>query len=207
VVTARAGVGKTACLVQLGLAELARGRSVLHVALDMPVHEVRGWYDRVASEAGRLGWLELDESRRLRLERERHIHSYRQQGFNADRLDEALSFLAEVMEFQPRAAVLDGFPFELARHDALAALREVARTHALPLWLTALSHRHEPPDEQTGLPRSLAPFSDLVDVVVGLTPDHHHIQLRLLRDHDHDATALPELSLELDPASLLIKDA
>ena len=59
VVTALAGVGKTACLVQIALAELLQGRAALHVALDMTVSQVRQWYDRLFQEAGRRRRAEL----------------------------------------------------------------------------------------------------------------------------------------------------
>lgn len=202
VVAARAGVGKTACLVQLALADLCAGRAVLHVALDLPVHEVRGWYDRIHREAGRRDWVDTSDSRRLALERARHIHSYLQQGFTADRLSEALDFLADVMEFTPQLAVIDGFPFELASEESVAALQAVAKERQLPLWLTALTHRHEPPDEATGLPRAVAPFAEHLDVVTELAAEGEQVRLRLVRDHDEATPEDP--ALVLDPATLLV---
>src|SRR5690606_193556 len=47
VVMARAGVGKTACLVHLGLDDLLRERPVLHVSLDQTVDHVLSWYDAI----------------------------------------------------------------------------------------------------------------------------------------------------------------
>ncbi len=42
---ARAGVGKTACLVQLGLDYLTRGRPILHISLGQAVEHVQSLYD------------------------------------------------------------------------------------------------------------------------------------------------------------------
>src|SRR5512142_2680652 len=45
VIVAPAGVGKSACLVQLGLDALLRRRSVLHVAIGQSVEHVSARYD------------------------------------------------------------------------------------------------------------------------------------------------------------------
>ena len=50
VVMARAGVGKTACLVHLGLDDLMRELPVLHVALDQTVEHVQSWYDAIFAD-------------------------------------------------------------------------------------------------------------------------------------------------------------
>ncbi|MGD9360568.1 MAG: cytoplasmic protein, partial [Desulfobacterales bacterium] len=46
-VLARAGVGKTAFLVQLSLNALLREKNVLHIGLDDPVNKVSLWYQEV----------------------------------------------------------------------------------------------------------------------------------------------------------------
>ena len=45
VVLAPAGVGKSACLVQIGLDDLMRDKDVLHVAIGQTVEHVSAWYD------------------------------------------------------------------------------------------------------------------------------------------------------------------
>src|SRR5512133_3870711 len=50
VIVAPAGVGKSACLVQLGLDALLRGRSVLHVAVGQSVEHVSARYDALFAE-------------------------------------------------------------------------------------------------------------------------------------------------------------
>ena len=46
-VLARAGVGKTAFMVQLSLNALLRGKNVLHISLTDPVNKVSLWYKEV----------------------------------------------------------------------------------------------------------------------------------------------------------------
>jgi replicative DNA helicase len=64
VVMARAGVGKTAFLVQIGLDDAMRERPVLHVALRQELDHVRSWYDALFDD---LGLVSLDDSENSRL--------------------------------------------------------------------------------------------------------------------------------------------
>ncbi len=50
VVMARAGVGKTAFLVQIGLDDAMRERPVLHIALGQELEHVQSWYDALFDE-------------------------------------------------------------------------------------------------------------------------------------------------------------
>src|SRR5512142_3371168 len=50
VITAPAGLGKSACLVHIGLDALLRDRSVLHVSVGHSVEHVAAWYDAAFDE-------------------------------------------------------------------------------------------------------------------------------------------------------------
>ncbi len=202
VIAARAGVGKSTMLAHIALAEMLEDRAVLHVCLDDPVAAVRGHYDRMFDEAGRHGLLDGSDTHRMALERRRHIHSYLRQGFTAEKLDEALHFLGDVMDFSPRTVVIDGFPLEVASHDAVEKLREVARASETRIWLTALTHRHEPIDPEVGVPKPVDAFADLFEVILNLAPDGDQVLLTLLRAADNDAPK--PLPLILHPATNLL---
>jgi hypothetical protein len=201
-VAARAGVGKSTLLAHIALAEILEERPVLHVCLDHPVADVRLCYDRMFDEASRHGLLDGSDAHRMALERQRHIHSYLRQGFTADKLDEALHFLGDVMDFVPRTVVIDGFPLEVASHDAVARLRDVARASETRVWLTALTHRHEPIDPAVGVPKPVDGFVDLFEVVLSLESEGDRVLLSVLRGADTDAPK--PLPLVLDPATNLL---
>lgn len=202
VVTSRAGVGKSTMLAHIALAELLEDRAVLHVCLDHPVAAVRGHYDRMFDEASRHGLLDGSDTQRMALERRRHIHSYLRQGFTAEKLDEALQFLGDVMDFAPRTVVIDGFPMEVASRDSVKKLREVARASETRIWLTALTHRHEPVDPAVGVPKPVAEFADLIEVVLSLAPEGDRVLLSLI--HAGNNAAPKPLPLILHPASNLL---
>ena len=58
VVMARAGVGKTAFLVQIGLDDAMRERPVLHIALGQELEHVQSWYDALFDDLAKLTELE-----------------------------------------------------------------------------------------------------------------------------------------------------
>lgn len=202
VVAARPGVGKTACIIQFALAELMRGRLALHVAVDMTVAQVRSRYDRLFSEAGRLGLVEASDPVRMEMERRRHIQSYPQQGFGPGRLTEVLAFLHHEMDFQPRIVVVDGYPFEKAGLVDLERLAEAAAAGGVPVWMTAVVGRNAPIDESLGLPDPLAPLASALSVVVQLRPHERRVRLCVLKDHGSRVER--NLPVHLDPASLLL---
>src|SRR5512143_625271 len=76
VVMARAGVGKTACLVQIGLDDLMRGRDVLHVALGQTLEHVQSWYDALFDDLALRTRLEDKDAVRAQVVRHRVIKAY-----------------------------------------------------------------------------------------------------------------------------------
>ena len=62
VVASRAGVGKTAMLVQIGLDNLLRDRKVLHISHEHAVDHVRSYYDEIFHEIATHSRLEAPEA-------------------------------------------------------------------------------------------------------------------------------------------------
>ena len=141
VVVAQAGVGKTAFLVGVALDDLMRGRKVLHVALDEPVDKIRGYYDEIFMDLARTSNLEDIGNERLKVERNRNIHTYVGKAFSIARLRDAIDFLRTHMHFDPEALIVEGFHFEKATAADLDALRQIAREINGELWMSAVTGR------------------------------------------------------------------
>src|SRR5688572_11303024 len=86
-IMARAGVGKTGCLVQIGLDALLRDRPVLHVALDQTVAHVHSWYDALFDDLARRAGLPDAEGERRRLSWSRFITSFSDHDLWPERLE------------------------------------------------------------------------------------------------------------------------
>ena len=86
VILSRPGVGKTACLVQMGVDSALRGRNVLHVALGHTVGRVRDWYAEIFKDMAAAYKLEDAIHCLLDLERHRRIHTYLGHSFSIAKL-------------------------------------------------------------------------------------------------------------------------
>src|SRR5262249_8789327 len=76
VIASRAGVGKTAMLVQIALDDLLRERKVLHISHEQAVDHVRAYYDEIFHDLAQQMKLEDPESVKLEVERNRLIYSH-----------------------------------------------------------------------------------------------------------------------------------
>ena len=201
-VVARAGVGKTALLVQLALNSLLKGDNALHVSLGDPVRKVSLWYKEVFNNIGIQYQIEKIDDLWNELLPQRFIMTFNIDGFSVPRLDERLIELADQNIFHPQMILIDGLPFnqQMKRAD-LQALKELSEKFKSHIWFTVRSHRHEEPDAD-GMPIQIAEFADLLDVVVKLEPQEHDIKLKVLKG----SGAISSQNLSLDPATMLIKE-
>ena len=202
-ILARAGLGKTAFLVQIALHTMLRDRNVLHISLDDPVDKVTLWYrevfnlmvqSRQANPAPEL-WDAL-------LPR-RFVMTFKVEGFSVPKLRERLTDLTEQGIFQPHNLIIDGLPFDSDNRAMLEELKAMCADKGLRSWFTVRTHRHENPGPD-GLPPQLRGLENLFAIVMQLLPDGQDIHIRQLRGPAGADQATP---LRFDPATMLIKPA
>ncbi len=202
-VMARAGVGKTAFLVGIGLDAMLSGQRVLHITLDRPVDKVRDWYDDLLGEMlRREKKMEHYAAIQLQIERHRHIHTYVGASFSVDRLRQALGLLAEAMEFAPQVIILDRMDLEGFDPDTVGALRDIAGEIGAELWMACRTHRDGPQAEAGHLPPPADRFEDHVDLAFRLDPVEAKVRLHVVKDRQEMIGR--DLNVVLDPQSLLL---
>ena len=152
VVMSRAGVGKTAFLIDIALDDLMRGRKVLHVSFNESLDHVKEFYDEIFEDLKRSMRMEDAQETHLLVERSRMIHTYRGTDFSPEKLERDTVFYKEHLQFQPEVVIVDRFNLTTAQETQMAALKEYARTHNVELWLSALTHRDEPVTNPRGFP-------------------------------------------------------
>jgi hypothetical protein len=204
VVISRAGVGKTAFLVDIALDDLFRDRKVLHVAIGHSVEHARTFYDETFQELARTTDLSDAAGERLAVERGRHIHSYQPGTFTTAKLCAVARFLRDHADFRPTTLVVDNFPFEPATDGDLSALKALAGELEAEVWLSALSRR-DTPTRTAGYPDPVVRFDRFISVKLFLDPVEDSVRLRLLKDHENPNVG--ELSIALDPETLLLKES
>jgi hypothetical protein len=218
VVMARAGVGKTACLVQIGLDDLMRGKDVLHVALGQTLEHVQSWYDALFDDLATRTALEEKDTVRAQVVKHRIIKSFADHSLPPERLERTLAMFEQHMSFKPSAILIDGYdwtgghvvrdpgqslvPLAPVAAD-LGALKAIAKRLGAELWISAQTHRGETGTHPTQLTPPCAAYEKLIDVAVFLEPHGHHIDVRLLKDHG--TTPAPvDTHLHLHPDTLAL---
>ncbi len=211
VVMARAGVGKTAFLVQVGLDDLLRERDVLHIGIGQNLDHIQSWYDALFDDLARDTNLEDREQVKASVAKRRVIQAFTEREFSIEKVERAVALYGEHLEMKPSAILVDGYIWEdrpIVKVAAdLGALRAMASRMNAELWLTAQTHRELVPHHPTKIPEPCAPFEELVDVAVYLEPHGHLVSVRLLKDHDNDKVAETHLELEPDTMQLVTDQA
>lgn len=202
-ILSRAGMGKTALLVQLALNNMLRNKNILHISLNEPVKKIGLWYEsalrNIAAEH------HIQEIHKLweAILPHRFIMSFRVEGFSVPILEERLTDLSEQGIFFPQMVLIDGLPFEENTDCCLKELKEFARAHALHVWFAVRTHRDDETGED-GIPQRFSTVADLFEVVVQLQPKGKQIHVKLLKGR----VGVPDYRpLFLDPSTMLIKEA
>jgi len=202
-VTARAGVGKTAFLVGIGVDALLSRQKVLHVSLERTVEKIRDWYDEKLTEMLRHNKkLEHRTAVQLEMERGRHIHTYLGRSFSVDRMREVLKMLDDAMEFSPDVIILDRMEYTELDAPTVADLRALAGEVGAELWMACRTHRDGPQAEPGHLPPPADAFEQHVDLAFRLDPHRNKVRLHVVKDQQQ--TVDQDLNILLDPQTLLL---
>ena len=197
-VLARAGVGKTALLVQLALNSMLAKKNVLHISLQDPVNKVSLWYSEVFHHIAQQYAVAQANELWDTLLPHRFIMTFRVEGFTAAKLEERVNDLTAQGIFTPQMIIIDGYPFDPHVSAALSELKELAAERESHVWFTVRTHRHEMP-EKSGLPRQMADIAGLFDIILQLQPEGKSIHINALKGLETGASAL-----FLDPATMLV---
>lgn len=204
VLIARAGVGKTACLIHVALDRIFRGEKLIHVSLEEGPEKVTAYYNVIYFDLLKALNLSDSDEYRMRIDRNRMILAYLNQSFDLYRLQSNLKNLAERLDFRPNTLIIDGLDFEKAGRGMLEGLIKMGRAFGTEIWLSALSHRHITETNERGIPQPCAAVDDLLSIIIQLDPEPSGIFLRLLKDHDKLGD--PDISVKLDPNTFLALD-
>lgn len=199
-VLARAGVGKTALIVQVALDTMLQHRNVLHVSLDDPVEKVNLWYQEVLNSLAHQYHVRQIKDLWESIQMNRFIMTFKVEGFSVPKLEERVKDLTEQQIFNPHMVIIDGLPFDDRLRGPLEGLKAFSENHRLHLWFTVTTHRHEEPAAD-GLPVQLSAVADLFDAAIQLQPEGNKIHIRSLKGGPVEAR-----DQLLDPATMLMMD-
>jgi hypothetical protein len=201
VVIARAGVGKTACLIHIAFDKIFRHEKLVHISLDEGPEKVTSYYRVIYSDLLRNLHIQDDPESRLLIDRNRMILAYLKQSFEVERLRASLKNLAENLEFRPDTLIVDGLDFEGSERSLIEGMKNTAREFDTEIWYSALSHRHITEVNERGIPHPCQQFDDLFSIIIQLQPGPSGVFLKLLKDHGNPV--VPENGVRLDPNTFL----
>jgi len=202
-VMARAGLGKTALLVQIALDSILRGNRVIHISIGETIEKTKIWYDDILQFILQDGVVTNPHELIDMVQRHRMIMTFKESAFSRPRLEERLNDLILQDIFKPNCLVIDGFDFEHTTRESLEDIKELMDSMNLQAWFSAVSHRDDDRVSPAGVPAPCHEIDDLFDTVVLLKPQQSIIQLDIIRHNGEN----PEESqgLALDPTTMMVK--
>lgn len=205
-VIARAGVGKTAILVQIALDSMLRGQQVLHVSIGQNIQKTKAWYDDILRDISSSSAPDSYAGLQYEVMRNRMIMTFKESTFSRPKLEERLNDLIYQDIFRPRCLVIDGLDFNNVDRKTIEDMRELEKEANLNIWFSAVTHRSENGEiSKDGVPAPCHEIADLFDTVIMLQPESNgesKIFLNILKDET--GCVDPGKTLRLDPTSLLV---
>ncbi|HIQ37743.1 MAG TPA: hypothetical protein EYH36_07085 [Desulfocapsa sulfexigens] len=205
-VMARAGLGKTAILVQIALDSMLRDNKVLHVAIGEGVGKTRTWYDDILTLINDENEVENFQQVVDCIVKNRMIMTFKENSFSPATLEERMEDLSSQEIFKADCLVVDGFDFNDA--ESASSLNELKgfmdRNGLKMIWFSAVSHRDDERVSANGIPAPCHEFDENFDTVLLISPEDNDIRLKTLKCSEACSVDAGK-SLSLDPATMLIK--
>ena len=203
-VTSRAGVGKTAFLVQIAISSLLKDKNVLHVSIQDPVEKVNLWYKELFLNLTRNH--DVKQSKQLweSLLTKRFIMTFETESFDFSKLISRIDEFSTQKIFIPQLIILDGLTVENSMQRELNTLKEYARKNNLTVWFSIRTHRHQADDPVTLLKQfDTDGNQSLFNMIIQLMPYKDKIQVKRL-SIDGQLDGQPPLLI--DPSTMMIKE-
>lgn len=202
-VASRAGVGKTAFLVQIAISQLIKEKKVLHISIQDPVDKINLWYQEIFRHLTKQ--FETKQSRQLweNLIAHRFIMTFETESFNILKLKKRIDELKTQNIFVPTLIIIDGLTFDESIFTELDDFRNFAKLHDLNIWFSVRTHRHQISDNDNIFHQLGDQFSDFFNTIIQLVPEKEQIQAKWFsRNNDLNN----HHSLFIDPSTMLIKE-
>ena len=202
-VMARAGLGKTAILVQIAMDSMLRGQKVLHVSIGEGLEKAKAWYEDIFKFIAEGFQLENAAEVEDELMRNRMIMTFKESAFTRPKLEERLNDLVYQSIFRPDIVVIDGYDFAQADYDSVMDLKEMMAAMNVQGWFSALRHREDDRVSAAGVPAPCHEVDGLFDTIIILQPEKEAILLNIIKD-EYDGAA--GRVLNLDPATMMVRE-
>ena len=204
-VMARAGLGKTALLVQIALDAILRGNRVIHVSVGESIDKTRKWYDDILQSILQEHSVNRPHELMDMVARHRMIMTFKVAAFSRSRLEERLNDLILQDIFRPNVLIVDGFDFDGTSREALEDIKDLMDNMNMQAWFSAICHRGDQRVSPAGVPAPCHELDDLFDMIILLKPEKDAtIQLDIIRNYGEVVEG--GTGLRLDPTTMMVKE-
>ncbi|MBP7516748.1 MAG: AAA family ATPase [Desulfobulbus sp.] len=204
-VMARAGLGKTALLVQIALDAILRGKRVIHVSVGESIDKTRKWYDDILQSILQEHSVTQPHELMDMVARHRMIMTFKVAAFSRSRLEERLNDLILQDIFRPNVLIVDGFDFDGTSREALEDIKDLMDNMNMQAWFSAICHRGDQRVSPAGVPAPCHEIDDLFDMIILLKPEKDAtIQLDIIRNYGEVVEG--GTGLRLDPTTMMVKE-
>ncbi|MDX9834997.1 MAG: AAA family ATPase [Desulfobulbus sp.] len=203
-VMARAGLGKTALLVQIALDSILRGKRVIHVSVGESIDKTRKRYDDILQSILQEYSVTRPHELMDMVARHRMIMTFKVETFSRSRLEERLNDMILQDIFRPNVLIIDDFDFDSASREALEDIKDLIDNLNMQVWFSAISHREDQRVSPTGVPAPCHEIDDLFDMIILLKPEKDaSVQLDIIRNYGEVVEG--GKGLRLDPTTMMVK--
>lgn len=199
-VLSRAGVGKTAFLVQIALTQLLNNEKAVHISLDDSMEKINVRYSEgYTNLVDSIGY--VDPQKALRLWEDIYPNkvgiSYTEATFNTNKIRDYLKSFKKADLPQPSVMIIDGINFDTDVSATLDALESINKEFSIFIWFSMKNHREEDLCAD-GFPIQLEKHKDRFEKAVYLNPVEDKIEAIILKDGDRT-----DQRYMLDPATMM----
>ncbi len=204
VLVSRHGVGKTACLVHLATDKLFRGQHVIHVSFSGNVEHVINWYKEVFQEVSDKRHLSSSDNVYDEILSNRVVMNFSQDMVSIDKVLASLETLINAGSFKADAILFDGYKLTTANIEDVQKIKDFATKLNVEVWFSVSPVRDDVKYDEYGVPETVTPYLEIVDVLVGLKMNKEGDRVRMTLVKEHDKIAEKPLEVCLDPKTMLI---
>jgi hypothetical protein len=207
VVMGRAGVGKTACLVQMALDHLMHKRRVLHVTLKHNIEHVQCWYDALFDDLAERTNLDQRDAIRAEVTHNRMLIGFGDRQLSPGRLAENIDTIERNVGFKPDVLIVVGYDWEERATDrtraALDGFKTYARKIGAELWMSVPTHRELTGKHPNKIPPPCDDLASAIDVALFLEPQGNEVSLRVLKSREQLTPIDTDIHLHSDTLRLM----
>lgn len=204
VIASKQGIGKTACLVHIATDKLMRNKHVIHASFSNKVDNVVNWYEEIFLEISKRRDLEGAMAVHDELIKNRVIMNFSQDGVTVDQVLASIKAMMDNGQRGTDAVIVDGYDFMKGSDEDFKKFKTFAVESNIELWFSDSYSESEVYLDDRGVPKNLIRILDLVSVILTLRAEGGFMVLKLVKGHDKIVSE--DLSLKLDPKTLLIAE-